>query len=142
MEHFTDATLNSVLDQTKTIAVVGFSMNPARASHRVTQFLVEQGYKVIPVNPGHAGKEVFGTTIKASLAEIDESVDMVDVFRRSEALMGVVEDALKNVMGLQTIWTQLDVVDEAAAQKAREAGITVIMDRCPAIEIPRLGRLR
>lgn len=142
MEHFTDATLNSVLDQTKTIAVVGFSMNPARASHRVTQFLVEQGYKVIPVNPGHAGKEVFGTTIKASLAEIDEPVDMVDVFRRSEALMGVVEDALKNVMGLQTIWTQLDVVDEAAAQKAREAGITVIMDRCPAIEIPRLGRLR
>lgn len=142
MEHFTDATLNSVLDQTKTIAVVGFSMNPARASHRVTQFLVEQGYKVIPVNPGHAGKEVFGTTIKASLAEIDESVDMVDVFRRSEALMGVVEDALKNVMGLQTIWTQLDVVDEAAAQKAREAGVTVIMDRCPAIEIPRLGRLR
>lgn len=142
MEHFTDATLNSVLDQTKTIAVVGFSMNSARASHRVTQFLVEQGYKVIPVNPGHAGKEVFGTTIKASLAEIDESVDMVDVFRRSEALMGVVEDALKNVMGLQTIWTQLDVVDEAAAQKAREAGITVIMDRCPAIEIPRLGRLR
>lgn len=142
MEHFTDATLNTVLDRTKTIAVVGFSMNPERASHRVTRFLVAQGYNVIPVNPGHAGKEVFGTTIKASLADIDEPVDMVDVFRRSEALMGVVEDALENLPGMQTIWTQLGVVDEAAAQKAREAGVTVIMDRCPAIEIPRLGRLR
>lgn len=140
MEHYTDASLNTVFDRTKTIAVVGFSMNPDRASHYVSKFLAEQGYRVIPVNPGHAGKEIFGTTIKASLAEIDEPVDMVDVFRRSDALMGVVEDALENLPGLQTIWSQLGVVDEAAAQKARDAGVTMIMDRCPKIEIPRLGR--
>ncbi len=141
MEHYSDAELNAIFDRTKTIAVVGFSMNPERASHRVTAFLAQQGYHVIPVNPGHAGKEVFGTTIQASLADIDEPVDMVDVFRRSDALMGVVEDALENLPGLATIWSQLDVVDVAAAEKARAAGVTMIMDRCPKIEIPRLGRM-
>jgi len=140
MEHYSDELLNAVFDRTKTIAVVGFSMNEARASHRVTKFLVGQGFQVIPVNPGHAGKEIFGTTIRASLADIEEPVDMVDVFRRSEALMGVVEDALENLPGLSTIWSQLEVVDEAAAENARAAGVTMIMDRCPAIEIPRLGR--
>ncbi|SHG52766.1 CoA-binding protein [Cognatishimia maritima] len=137
-----DRLLNQIFDRTKTIAVVGFSMNPARASHYVAQFLYEQGYHVIPVNPGHAGKEIFGTTIRASLADIDEQVDMVDVFRRSEALAEVVDDALTNLPGLQTIWTQLGVVDHEAAAKAEGAGLTVIMNRCPKIEIPRLARMR
>ena len=142
MTQYSDTLLNDVFDRAKTIAVVGFSMNPARASHYVAEFLFEQGYRVIPVNPGHAGKEIFGTTIRASLADIDEPVDMVDVFRRSEALMSVVDDALLNLPGLQTIWSQLGVIDEAAAAKAEEAGVTMIMDRCPKIEIPRLGRTR
>lgn len=137
-----DATLNEVFERTKTIAVVGFSMNPARPSHYVAAFLVEQGYRVIPVNPGHAGKDMFGTTIRASLADIDEPVDMVDVFRRSDAVMEVLEDALANLDGLQTFWTQLGVINEEARQKAEAAGLTAIMNRCPKIEIPRLGRLR
>ncbi|MEE2943597.1 MAG: CoA-binding protein [Pseudomonadota bacterium] len=137
-----DATLNEVFERTKTIAVVGFSMNPARPSHYVAAFLVEQGYLVIPVNPGHAGKDIFGTTIRASLADIDEPVDMVDVFRRSDAVMEVLEDALANLDGLQTFWTQLGVINEEARQRAEAAGLTVIMNRCPKIEIPRLGRLR
>lgn len=142
MKNDTDELLNSVFDRAKTIAVVGFSMNPARASHYVAQFLHEQGYRVIPVNPGHVGKEIFGTTIRASLADIDEPVDMVDVFRRSEALMAVVDDILENLPGVQTIWTQLGVIDAQAAEKAEAAGVTTIMNRCPKIEIPRLGRLR
>ncbi|CUI68315.1 CoA-binding protein [Cognatishimia activa] len=136
-----DATVNEVFERTKTIAVVGFSMNPARPSHYVAAFLFEQGYRVIPVNPGHAGKEMFGTTIRASLADIDEPVDMVDVFRRSDAVMEVLEDALANLDGLQTFWTQLGVFNEEARQMAEAAGLTVIMNRCPKIEIPRLGRL-
>ena len=137
-----DATLNNVFERTKTIAVVRFSMNPARPSHYVSKFLVEQGYRVIPVNPGHAGKDMFGTTIRASLADIDEPVDMVDVFRRSDAVMDVLEDALANLDGLQIFWTQLGVIHDDARQKAEAAGLTVIMNRCPKIEIPRLGRLR
>ncbi|UZD89701.1 CoA-binding protein [Cognatishimia activa] len=140
MTQYSDELLNQVFDRAKTIAVVGFSMNPARASHYVAQFLHEQGYRVIPVNPGHAGKEMFGTTIRASLEEIDEPVDMIDVFRKSDALMGVVEDALAHLPDLQTVWTQLGVIDEAAAQKAEAAGLTVIINRCPMIEFPRLGR--
>lgn len=142
MTSYSDELLNQVFDRTKTIAVVGFSMNPARASHYVAEFLYAQGYRVIPVNPGHAGKMMFGTAIRASLADIDEPVDMIDVFRRSDALMGVVEDALAHLPNLQTIWTQLGVIDAAAAAKAETAGKTVIMDRCPKIEIPRLGRLQ
>jgi len=142
MTQYSDDLLNDVFDRSKTIAVIGFSMNPARASHYVAQFLFEQGYRVIPVNPGHAGKEMFGTTIRASLSDIDEPVDMIDVFRRSDALMSVVEDALEHLPDVQTIWTQLGVVDDTAAAKAEAAGKTVIMDRCPKIEVPRLGRLK
>ncbi|MFY0596434.1 MAG: CoA-binding protein [Cognatishimia sp.] len=142
MTQYSDDLLNDVFDRSKTIAVIGFSMNPARASHYVAQFLHEQGYRVIPVNPGHAGKEIFGTTIRASLSDIGEPVDMIDVFRRSDAFMGVVEDALEHLPDVQTIWTQLGVLDDAAAAKAETAGKTVIMDRCPKIEIPRLGRLK
>ncbi|MGH1466409.1 MAG: CoA-binding protein [Cognatishimia sp.] len=138
METYSDEALRRIFTQTKTIAVVGFSMNPARASHYVAQFLFEKGYRVIPVNPGHAGKEMFGTAICASLAEIGETVDMVDVFRRSEVVPEVVDQALADLKGLQTIWMQLGVQHAAAAAKARAAGITVVMNRCPKIEYPRL----
>ena len=142
MTKTTDEQLNTIFDRTKTIAVVGFSMNPARASHYVAQFLYDQGYHVIPVNPGHAGKEIFGTTVRAALSDITEPVDMVDVFRRSDAVMDVLEDALEALPGLQTFWTQLGVVNDAARGKAEAGGLAVVMDRCPKIEIPRLGRLR
>lgn len=134
-----DATIRDVLGRVKTIAVVGWSPKPDRASHGVAAFLKRRGYRVIPVNPGQAGETALGETVRASLSEIDTPVDMVDIFRRSSEVAPVVDEAIRTLPGLTAIWMQLGVVDEASAATARAAGITVIMDRCPAIEIPRLG---
>ncbi|MDC0738829.1 CoA-binding protein [Cognatishimia sp. SS12] len=140
MTDVSDQKLIEIFERTKTIAVVGFSMNPARPSHYVSAFLRDQGYRVIPVNPGHAGKEIWGETIRASLADIDAPVQMVDIFRRPEAVPEVVEAALEHLKGLETIWMQLGVMHEGAAEIARAAGVDVVMNRCPKIEIPRLRR--
>lgn len=131
--------LADILREARTIAVVGASPNEARPSYGVMRFLLSRGYRVIPVNPGQAGKEILGQTTYASLADIPEPVDMVDVFRASEYLNEVVEDALALDPHPKVIWSQLSVRDDFAARKAEEAGIKVVMDRCPAIEIPRLG---
>jgi hypothetical protein len=133
----TDADIARILNTVRTIAVVGWSPKPDRPSHGVARFLAAQGYRVIPVNPGVAGQAALGTTVRATLADIAEPVDMVDIFRRSEEVGPVVEAALA-LPGLQAIWMQLGVANEAAAQAARTRGIAVVMDRCPAIEIPRL----
>jgi hypothetical protein len=133
----TDADIARILTTVRTIAVVGWSPKPDRPSHGVARFLAAQGYRVIPVNPGVAGQAALGTTVRATLADIAEPVDMVDIFRRSEEVGPVVEAALA-LPGVQAIWMQLGVVNEAAAQAARARGIAVVMDRCPAIEIPRL----
>ncbi|WP_322865380.1 CoA-binding protein [Aquicoccus sp. G2-2] len=137
-EDYTDEHVRDVLTRTKVIAVVGVSANPARPSHYVSEFLVEKGYRVIPVNPGLAGQEMFGETVRGALSEIDEPVDMVDIFRRPDAVESVVDEALAAFPDLQTVWMQLGVINQAAAQKARARGVDVIMDRCPKIEIPRL----
>lgn len=137
-EDYSDEHVRDVLTRTKVIAVVGASAKPERASHYVSQYLVEKGYRVIPVNPGLAGQEMFGETVRASLSEIDVPVDMVDVFRRSDAVEPVVDEALEAFPNLQTVWMQLGVINAAAAEKARARGVDVIMDRCPKIEIPRL----
>lgn len=137
MTNYDDSFIRSVLERTKTIALVGASLKPARASHRVGEFLASKGYRVIPVNPGHVGERLFGEEIVASLGDIDVPVDMVDIFRRSDAVGLVVEEALK-LDGLQTVWMQLGVINEKAEQAAKAAGLDVIMDRCPAIEYPRL----
>ncbi len=134
-----DATIRRVLTETRTIALVGWSPKPDRPSHRVAAFLKAQGYRVIPVNPGQAGQIALGETVRASLAEIGETVDMVDIFRRSEEAGAVVDEALAVLPGLKAVWMQLGVVDAAAAARAEAAGVTAVMDRCPAIEIPRLG---
>ncbi len=131
--------LADILREARTIAVVGASPNEARPSYGVMRFLLSRGYRVIPVNPGQAGKEILGQTTYASLADIPEPVDMVDVFRASEYLNEVVEDALALDPHPKVIWSQLSVRDDFAARKAEESGIKVVMDRCPAIEIPRLG---
>lgn len=133
--------IRRALDETRTIAVVGASPNPARASFAVTQVLAEHGYRVFPVNPGHAGETIAGLKAYGSLAEIPEPIDMVDVFRRSEHVGPVMDEALALQPRPKVFWTQLDVRDEAAAARGREAGMTVIMDRCPAIELARLGRI-
>lgn len=134
---YTDDHVRSVLTAAKTIAVVGFSNNPDRASHHVTEFLIRQGHDVWPVNPGLAGKEALGRTVVASLADVPVPIDMVDVFRNSEAAGAVVDEAI--AVGAKIVWMQLGVRNDEAAARAEKAGLTVIMNRCPAIEIPRLG---
>ena len=133
-----DDDLIHILTNTKVIALVGWSPNADRPSHRVAAYLVTRGYRVIPVNPGQAGKLALGEVVRANLADIKDVVDMVEIFRRSAEAGAVVDEALRVLPGLKTIWMQLGVEDEIAAAKARAAGVAVVMDRCPAIEIPRL----
>jgi predicted CoA-binding protein len=143
MPDYSDAHLKDVLTRTKTVAVVGVSMNPVRPSYYVARYLGLKGYKVIPVNPGHAGKTLFGQTVRADLADIREPVDMVDIFRRSEAVPAIVDAALEAFPKLGTIWMQIGVQHAEAAARAEARGVTVIQDRCPKIEYQRLfGELR
>lgn len=131
-----DQLILDTLQSVRTIAVVGASEKPARASHEVMKFLQEQGYRCIPVNPQLAGRELLGETVYADLAAVPVKVDMVDVFRNS-ADAGAVTDAAIAI-GARVVWMQLGVINEPAAGRARQAGLTVIMDRCPAIELRRL----
>jgi uncharacterized protein len=125
-----------ILTSARVIAVVGASPDARRDSHDVMGFLKQRGYRVIPVNPTHAGEDVHGETVVASLRDILESVDIVDVFRRPSEVGPIVDDAI--AIGAKVIWMQLRVVNEAAAAKARAAGLRVVMDRCPKIEMRRL----
>ena len=131
-----DQHIRDILTSVKTIAVVGWSPKPDRPSHGVAAFLKRRGYRVIPVNPGQAGQVALGEVVRATLAEAGP-VDMVDIFRRSAEAGAVVDQAI--AVGAKVVWMQLGVIDEAAATRARAAGLRVVMNRCPAIEIPRLG---
>ena len=137
-DHYPDAYIAEILGEVKTIALVGASDKAERPSYRVANFLLEMGYKVIPVNPGKAGQEILGQKVFASLADIDEPVDMVDIFRNSEAAGKVTDEAIK--IGAKVVWMQLDVINEEAAKRAEDAGLKVVMNRCPKIEIPRLAK--
>lgn len=143
MGDYTDDFLKGILHRTKVVAVVGVSSNPVRPSFYVARYLKLKGFRVLPVNPGHAGKELFGETVRSSLSEIAEPVDMVDIFRRSEAVPPIVDEALEQFPGLRTIWMQIGVEHAEAAAKAEARGIDVVMNRCPKIEYQRLfGELR
>jgi len=133
----TDDDIRQILTTVKTIAVVGFSANPDRPSNEVAAFLKRKGFRVIPVNPGLAGQSFLGERVYATLKDIPFTVDMVDVFRASEYVAAVMDEAIS--IRAKVVWTQLDVVDETAAEKGRAAGLSVVMNRCPAIEMPRLG---
>ena len=136
-----DAEIARTLGKVRVIALVGASANPDRPAHQVAGFLRNRGYRVIPVNPGLAGQMLHGERVVAQLADIPPAtgVDMVDVFRRSEAVPVIVEEALAHLPGLRTLWLQLGVRHPEAEARAAAAGLTVIADRCPKIEIARLG---
>lgn len=140
---YSDAHLKEILGRTKRIAIVGVSQNPVRPSYFVARYLKLKGFDVVPVNPGIAGTELLGTRVAADLGEIEGPVDMVDIFRRSDAVPAIVDDALAAFPDLGTIWMQIGVSHEEAAARARAAGVDVIENRCPKIEYQRLfGELR
>jgi O-acetylhomoserine (thiol)-lyase len=134
---YPNALIADVLRSVRTIALVGASLKQDRPSHEVMKFLQGRNYRVIPVNPGLAGQIVLGEIARESLAAITEPVDMVDIFRRSEAVAPIVDQAI--AIKAKVVWMQLGVRDDAAAAKAQAAGLIVIMDRCPKVETMRLG---
>ncbi|WP_174286703.1 CoA-binding protein [Sphingomonas bacterium] len=133
----TDADIKALLDGARTIALVGASDRPDRPSYRVMATLQRHGYRVIPVNPQITGEHIHGEFVFRDLAQLGDPIDIVDIFRRSDAAGAAVDEAI--AIGARAVWMQLGVVDEAAAARAEAAGLQVVMDRCPAIEIPRLG---
>ena len=135
-----DADIRLLLEETRTIALVGASDRPDRPSYRVMRMLQEHGYRVIPVNPQITGEHLHGEFVFRELSQIGEPIDMVDIFRRSIAAGEPVDEAI--AAGAKSVWLQLGVVNEEAAARAETAGLKVVMDRCPAIDIPRLGVAR
>lgn len=132
-----DEDIKALLEGVRTIAMIGASDRPDRPSYRVMAFLQRQGYRVIPVNPQITGEHVHGEFVFRDLAQIGEPIDLVDIFRRPLAAGEAVDEAI--AAGAKAVWLQLGVINEEAAARAEAAGLKVVMDRCPAIEIPRLG---
>ncbi len=134
------AAIKALLEETRTIALVGASDRPGRPSHGVMRFLQDHGYRVIPVNPQITGEHVHGEYVWRELSQIGVPIDLVDIFRRSGTAGEAVDAAI--AVGAKAVWLQLGVIDEAAAARAEAAGLKVVMDRCPAIDIPRFGVAR
>ncbi|MCG7491958.1 CoA-binding protein [Thalassobius sp. Cn5-15] len=142
-EEYSDDFLKTILRRTKRVAVVGVSANTVRPSYYVARYLSLKGYDVVPINPGQAGKVLFGKKVVASLADVEGPVDMIDIFRRSEHVPPIVDEALERFPMLQTVWMQIGVESAEAAEQARARGVDVVMNRCPKIEYQRLfGELR
>lgn len=140
---YSDTYLREILNRTKVVAVVGVSINPVRPSYYVARYLGLKGMTVIPVNPAYAGKTLFGQTIRANLSEVSEPVGMVDIFRRSEFVPEIVDEAMGHLPKLKTIWMQIGVEHAGSRAKGEAAGLDVIENRCPKIEYQRLfGELR
>ncbi|MEP1961918.1 CoA-binding protein [Tateyamaria sp.] len=142
-EIYSDQHLRDVLKGTKSVAVVGVSTNPVRPSYFVARYLGLKGYTVFPVNPIYEGQTLLGKRVVAGLGDLTPPIDMVDIFRRSDAVPEIVDEALATFPDLKTIWMQIGVSHPEAAAKARARGVTVIQNRCPKIEYQRLfGELR
>jgi predicted CoA-binding protein len=137
---YSDNLVRRILTQTQTIAMAGASPNWVRPSNFAMKYLLGKGFQVHPINPGHVGKEIWGQTVYASLADVPAPVDMLDVFRSSEAAGALIDEAiaLKDEKQIKTVWLQLGVINHEAATRAEAAGLTIIMDRCPKIEYGRL----
>lgn len=143
MTQYSDTHLKAVLKRARTIALVGVSLNPVRPSYFVARYLGLKGFTIVPVNPSYAGEKLFGRAVVASLEDISVPVDMVDIFRRSEAVPKIVDEALAQFNRLETIWMQIGVRHAEAAARAETKGVTVVQNRCPKIEYQRLfGELR
>jgi predicted CoA-binding protein len=136
-DSYNDAYIRGILQDCKTFAMVGASPNQVRPSYFAMKYLIAKGYCVLPVNPGHVGKEILGQTVYASLKDIPKPIDVVDIFRNSEAALQVTEDAIG--IGAKVVWMQLGVRNDEAARLAEEAGLKVVMNRCPKIEYGRLS---
>ena len=136
-DSYSDQLIRAILKRVTTIAMVGASANWNRPSFFAMKYLQQKGFRVIPVNPGIAGKEILGETVAASLDEIQDPIDIVDIFRNSEAAGAVTDDAIK--AGAKIVWMQLGVRNDEAAKRAEDAGLRVVMDRCPKIEFARLN---
>ena len=134
-DHYSDDYLKNILTEVQSIALVGASPRADRDSHIVMKVLLDAGYQVIPVNPREAGNSILGQTCYGSLAEIDVPVDMVEIFRSSEAALGVTEEAV--AIGAKVVWMQLQIVNYQAAEIAESSGIKVVMDRCPKLELQK-----
>jgi uncharacterized protein len=132
----TDGDIRRVLRETRRIALIGASNKPERPSNGVMRFLLAQGFEVVPVNPGLAGQTIHGQAVVATLADA-APFDMVDIFRRAEHVGPIVDEAIR--LGAKTVWMQLGIISQEAAEAGRRAGVTVVMNRCPAIEWPRLS---
>ena len=133
---YSDSFIKEILEEVKTIAVVGASTNQDRDSYKVMQVLMQQGYEVFPINPNEVGNFILGQPCYADLSSVSGKIDMVDVFRATDAVMGVTKEAI--AIGASVLWTQLDIVHKEAAELAEQAGLKVVMDRCPKIELAKL----
>lgn len=138
-DNYPDSYIFGILDECKTVALVGASPNEARPSYGVMRFLLSNGYEVTPVNPGQTGKEILGQRVSASLASLPQPVAMIDVFRASEAIPALTDEILALPWRPKSVWMQLGVRNDESAKRLEAAGIKVVMNRCPAIEIPRLA---
>lgn len=138
---YPDSLIARILRSVHTIAMVGASPNPARPSYFAMKYLLDKGFNIIPVNPGQTGKDILGQTVYARVSDLPAPVDMIDIFRNSEAAGPITDEAIaeKDRLNLKVLWMQLGVINEAAAKRAEAAGLTVIMNRCPKIEFGRLS---
>lgn len=136
MVNYSESYIKEILNKVKTIAVVGASANQDRDSYKVMQVLMQHGYEVFPINPNEVGNFILGQPCYADLSSVSGKIDMVDVFRATDAVMGVTKEAI--AIGASVLWTQLDIVHKEAAELAEQAGLKVVMDRCPKIELAKL----
>ena len=135
IDDYSETYIREILQEVKTIAVVGASGNHARDSYKVMEVLIQHGYQIIPINPKEEGNFILGQLCYANLSSVSEKIDMVDVFRAEGAVMGVTQEAIK--IGAKVLWTQLDIISEEASELAKKAGLKVIMNRCPKIELAK-----
>jgi predicted CoA-binding protein len=136
MVNYSESYIKEILNKVKTIAVVGASADQDRDSYKVMQVLLQHGYEVFPINPNETGNIILGQPCYADLSSVAVKIDMVDVFRAADAVMGVTKEAI--AIGASVLWTQLDIVNKEAAELAEHAGLKVVMDRCPKIELAKL----